>query len=77
VHDQDRTLERQSKALEVPLDQLLQAERMGLAVNVDDQELVDLLQQIPRLGDSQRNALKTVLRDMLKLSELESVLKRH
>ena len=59
------------------MDQLLQAERMGLAVNVDDQELVDLLQQIPRLGDSQRNALKTVLRDMLKLSELESVLKRH
>jgi transcriptional regulator with XRE-family HTH domain len=71
-----KTLERLAEALEVPVESLLVSGFERLPEALDDSELTELLQKLPQLSIQQREALKTFLRDMLKLSELEAVLRK-
>lgn len=71
-----KTLERLAEALDVPVQSLLASGFERLPEALDDPELTDMLQSLPRLSQPQRDALKTFLRDMLKLSELEAVLRK-
>ena len=71
-----KTLERLAEALDVPVQKLLEQHFERLPEALEDPELTHLLQNLPRLSSPQREALKTFLRDMLKLSELEAVLRK-
>lgn len=71
-----KTLERLAEALEIPVQSLLASGFERLPEALDDPELTDMLQNLPRLSQPQRDALKTFLRDMLKLSELQAVLRK-
>lgn len=71
-----KTLEKLANALDVPVESLLASGFERLPEALDDPELTELLQDLPKLTPPQREALKTFLRDMLKLSELQAVLRR-
>lgn len=71
-----KTLEKLAEALEVSVQSLLASGFERLPEALDDPEMTELLQNLPRLSQAQREALKTFLRDMLKLSELEAVLRK-
>lgn len=71
-----KTLEKLAEALEVPVESLLQKGFEKLPEALEDPELAQLLQSLPRLTAQQKDALKTFLRDMLKLSELEAILRK-
>lgn len=71
-----KTLERLAEALEVSVDSLLQSDFERLPETLDDPELTELIQNLPKLSSAQREALKVFLRDLVKLSELEAVMRR-
>jgi transcriptional regulator with XRE-family HTH domain len=71
-----KTLEKLANALDVSVQSLLASGFERLPEALDDPEMTGLLQNLPRLNQAQREALKTFLRDMLKLSELEAVLRK-
>lgn len=68
-----KTLERIAEILGVSHEELLaQAHQTG---QVDDPELQQLLHELPQLQPNQKEALKTVIRDMLTKCRLEAALK--
>lgn len=70
-----KTLEKIAEVLGVSSEELLaQAHKAPLA-QVDDPELQQLLQELPQLQANQKEALKTVIRDMLTKCRLEAALK--
>ena len=76
VRPRRKTLEKLAEVLGVPIEELAIADLNRLPSTLNDPELAELMQNIPKLGEPQRVALKTFLRDMLKLTELQTVLKR-
>ncbi len=74
-----KTLTKLAEVFRVPLEELLRTEQSSepAVLGLEDQELGALLSRIPNLRQAQREALKTVLRDMLTLTTLEATLLHH
>ena len=70
-----KTLEKIAQVLGVAVDELLAEAHQAPVAQVDDPELQQLLRELPNLQPNQRDALKTVLRDMLTKCRLELALK--
>ena len=70
-----KTLEKIAQALGVTQEELMAEAHQASAVLADDPELQQLLRELPQLQPNQKEALKTVLRDMLAKCRLESALK--
>ena len=70
-----KTLERLALALGVEPSVLKSTTPISYEIN--DPELVNLLHELPKLGPHQRNVLKLLLQDLIKLSELEAVLNKN
>lgn len=47
---------------------------MGTGIE-DDEELVALVKQIPRLSERQKGTLKNILKDMIKVSHFQEAMK--
>ncbi len=75
IRPRPKTLQKIADALEASMDELMAGER-AVQLDSSDPELSELLAQIPRLEEHQKQALKTVLRDMLTRSQLEELLHR-
>ncbi|MGE0496182.1 MAG: helix-turn-helix domain-containing protein [Vulcanimicrobiota bacterium] len=75
VRPSQKYLEQISEALSVTIPQLLSNESEELATGlVEDEELLALVKQIPRLSERQKSALKNVLKDMIKVSHFQEVM---
>lgn len=70
----DKYLQRLAEVLEVPPAELLHDEVNGFAAGIDDEELLELVKQIPRLTERQKDILKLLLQDMVKLSRFQEVM---
>jgi transcriptional regulator with XRE-family HTH domain len=71
-----KTLEKLAEVLGVTVEELtVQAKDEPFAALVDDPELQELLVDLPKLQQNQRDALKTVLRDMLAKCRMEAALR--
>lgn len=75
IRPRAKTLQKIADALDASLDELLAGERVA-HLDLGDPELSELLAQVPRLEEHQKQALKTLLRDMLTRSQLEELLGR-
>lgn len=66
-----KALEKLAATLEVTVDELLgEAQRNPLS-RIEDEELRDLVENIPSLNEAKQTALKTVLRDMLTCQNIQ------
>ncbi len=66
-----KALEKLAATLEVTVAELMEeAERNPLS-RIEDDELRDLVENIPSLSESKQTALKTVLRDMLTCQNIQ------
>ena len=70
-----KTLQKIAQVLGVTPDELLAEAHPAPVAQVDDRELQQLLPEPPNLQPNQREALKTVLRDILTTCRLEMALK--
>ena len=69
-----KSLQRLAETLDVDIESLLAGD--FAPPTLDDPELASLLQELPKLGVNQKTVLKLLLQDLIKLSELESVMTR-
>lgn len=79
VRPRRKTLESLAEALEVSLDELLQTDHRELGsriVGLEDPVLTDLLGQVHKLDQREREALKTFLESMITRAQLEEVLQQ-
>lgn len=67
-------LERLAEAFETRVEDLLAGGPKNLN-EIEDPELKSLLSQVTRLSPKQQEALKTVLEDMLQISQLQEMMK--
>ena len=74
-----KTLAKLAEVFDLRPEDLLRTEAASEPAlpGLEDQELRALLSRIPSLRQAQREALKTVLRDMLTLTTLEAALLHH
>ena len=73
-----KALEKIADALSVSVEELLVGGKPQLesALNLKDEELVELLRELQHLSDDELQALKTVMRGLLARSRLEQMLTR-
>ncbi len=79
VRPRRRTLESLAQALEVSLEELLETDHRELGsriVGLEDPVLTDLLGQVHKLDEREREALKTFLESMITRAQLEEVLQQ-
>lgn len=79
VQPRTRALEKIAQALEVPLPSLLSGDYSKVAIRlseVDDPELADLLGQVDKLNERERDALKVFMRAILQQIQIGSLVKR-
>ena len=71
------TLEKIAAILKVPIHELLLGkEGVASSLNINDLELVELLEELPKLDEDQLAALKLIIRDMLTRSQMQRMLSR-
>lgn len=72
-----KALDQIAKALEVTVEEILSGGRGNLenALNIKDEELLQLLREIQNLSAKELDALKTVIRGLLSRSRIEVTLK--
>jgi len=79
VQPRTKALERIAQALEVPLPSLLSGDYSKVAISlneVDDPELADLLGQVDKLNERERDALKVFMRAILQQIQIGSLVQR-
>lgn len=79
VQPRTKALEKIAQALEIPLTSLLSGDYSKVAIRlseVDDPELADLLGQVDKLNERERDALKVFMRAILQQIQIGSLVKR-
>ncbi|MBT9583017.1 helix-turn-helix transcriptional regulator [bacterium] len=79
VQPRTKALEKIAQALEIPLTSLLSGGYSKVAIRlseVDDPELADLLGQVDKLNERERDALKVFMRAILQQIQIGSLVKR-
>lgn len=67
-------IEKLAEAFEIHVDELLSGGPQSFT-EIEDPELKSLLSQVTRLSPKQQEALKTVLEDMIQISQLQEMMK--
>ena len=76
VRPRSDALEKLAELFEIPVNQLLVGGKLGLAASFDieDQELVELLAELPELESEELGALKVILRSFLSRTRMQRAL---
>lgn len=77
IRPRENTLRQIAEILEVPKEKLLIGGRDGLAssLDLDDEELVEMITELPKLATDELNALKIVMGSMLTRHRMAETLK--
>lgn len=79
VQPRAKTLERLADALGVPITEFMSGDYTRIAVHlneVHDPELLELIGQVGKLNEKERDALKVVLRAILRQIHIEEMVRR-